>query len=403
MTAESGRRHGAEDLAVAEELVRRAAQIVENARVHEQLRRTEERFRVALARSDITVFEQDAQGRYRWIHNPPAGWRAEEVLGRRSDEVVDPAEAARLAALDRAVLERGEGVHEEVCVTKRGGPTRHLLLSQEPLRDASGAIVGITGAATDITEQKRVQEELAQALVFRERMMGVLGHDLRNPLAAVRALASLLGRRADLPASARESVDEIGRAGERMLELVETLLDFTSSRFRGGLPIAPAPADLHEVCRDVVEELRAAEPHRAIELELAGDGRGSWDPVRLAQVASNLVANALEHGGAEGPVSVRVGGDDEEAVLAVTNRGPAIAPELMQVMFEPFSAGTLAADGARGLGLGLYIVSEVVKAHGGAIEVSSTAARGTTFTVRLPRWRLRREGTRGAAAPNAAA
>lgn len=387
MTSESGRRHGPEDVAVADELVRRAAQLVENARVHQRLRQTEERFRVALAHSNITLFEQDAERRYRWIYNPPLGYEAAEVLGRTNEELVSPDDAARLDALDRAVLERGERVHEEVRISEPGGEPHHLLVSQELLRDATGAVVGLTGAATDITDQKRAQEQLAQALAFREQMLGVLGHDLRNPLGAVRALATLLQRREDLPESARGTVGEIGRAAQRMLELIETLLDFTDSRFRGALPVAPVPTDLHEVCGAVVDELRAADPDRTIELDLGGDGRGTWDPARLAQVVSNLVANALEHGAARGAVRVAVGGDEEDAVLEVRNDGPAIAPELLAVLFEPFCRGSTLQETsrARGLGLGLYIVSQVVRAHGGTIAVRSTAEDGTTFTVRLPR------------------
>ncbi|HEY6003657.1 MAG TPA: ATP-binding protein, partial [Anaeromyxobacter sp.] len=389
MTSESGRRYGQEDVAVAEELVRRAAQCVENARVHQRLRQTEERFRVALAHSDTTLFEQDAEGRYRWVYNPPLGYRAEEVLGKTNDDLFTPEVAARANALDRAVLERGARVHEEVRVSRPGGETRHHLVSQEPLRDASGAIVGLTGAATDITEQKRAQDELAQALAFRDQMVGILGHDLRNPLGAVRVLASLLLARDDLPERVRENVAEIGRAGQRMLEMIGTLLDFTSSRFEGGLPIAPVPADLHEVCRGVVGELQAAEPDRTIELDLEGDGRGTWDPARIAQVVSNLVANALQHGSKHAPVRVSVGGDEGHAVLEVQNQGPAIAPKLLEVMFEPFSRGSTLRDAshARGLGLGLYIVSEIVSAHGGTVAVRSSVARGTSFTVRLPRAR----------------
>ncbi len=388
MTSESGRRYGQEDVAVADELVRQAAQIVENARVHQKLRQTEERFRVALAHSSVTLFEQ-VDGRYRWIY-PPSGYKA--ALGKTKEDLVEDGlvtrdEAARLNALDRAVLETGRRVHEEVQVSLAGAATRHLLLSQEPLRDAAGSIIGLTGAATEITEQKRAQEQLAQALVFRERMIGILGHDLRNPLGAVRALAALLLRREDMPESARESLAEIGRASQRMLELIGTLLDFTESRFKGGLPIAPVPADIHEVCRGVVAELRAAEPGRTIELHLEGDGHGSWDPARMAQVVSNLVANALEHGAAHGAVRLSVGGNAEDAVLEVQNQGPPIPPALMAVMFEPFCQGSALPDAThpRGLGLGLYIVSQVVHAHGGTIAVDSTARRGTTFTVRLPR------------------
>jgi PAS domain S-box-containing protein len=354
--------------------------------VHQKLRQTEGRFRVALAHSNVTVFEQDTAGRYRWIYNPPLGYEAGAVLGKTNDEIVTPEEASRMNALDGVVLETGERVHDEIRVSL-GGETRHLLVSQEPLRDTSGAIVGLTGAATDITEQKRAQAQLAQALVFREQMMGILGHDLRNPLGAVRALSTLLLRREDLPESARESLAEIARAGQRMLEMIETLLDFTNARFKNGLPIARVPTDLREVCRRVVGEMRAAAPRRKIELELDGDGRGTWDPARIAQVVSNLLANAVEHGAKDGPVRVSVGVDGADAVLEVENEGPPIAPELLPVIFEPF-CGRLAlrgASGARGLGLGLYIVREVVTAHGGSVAVDSSAERGTTFTVRLPR------------------
>jgi signal transduction histidine kinase len=241
--------------------------------------------------------------------------------------------------------------------------------------------------AAQVVENARVHRRLAQALAFRDQVIGILGHDLRNPLGAVRALATLLRRRGDLPAGARESVAEIDRASERMLEMISTLLDFATSRFTGALPVAPVPVDLREVCRRVVDELRAASPGRRIELEVRGDAGGAWDPARIAQVVSNLVANALQHGARDAPVGVRVHGDGDGVALEVRNRGPAIAAELRAAMFEPFCRGSALRDAsnARGLGLGLYIASEIVRAHGGTIDVESTAERGTTFTVRLPR------------------
>jgi PAS domain S-box-containing protein len=387
VTSESGRRYGPDDVALAEELVRRAAQLVENARVHQKLRQTEERFRVALAHSNITLFEQDTESRYRWVYNPPPGFHAPDLLGKTNDDLFPPEEAARVNALDRAVLRTGERVQEEIRITPLRGDTLHLLVSSEPLRDSAGAIVGITGAATDITDQKRAQEELSQALAFREQVMGILGHDLRNPLAAVRVLASLLSRREDLPENVRDSLSEIERAGKRMLEMIGTLLDFTESRFTRRLPIVPVPMDIHGMCRSVVEELLAAEPDRTVELDLEGDGRGVWDPARMAQVVSNLVANALKHGARHGQVRVSVGGAGEDVILKVANQGPAIAPAAMAVLFEPFRRGSAVGDAshARGLGLGLYIARQIVNAHGGEITVESTGAQGTTFTVRLPR------------------
>ncbi|HEX9289468.1 MAG TPA: HAMP domain-containing sensor histidine kinase [Anaeromyxobacteraceae bacterium] len=261
---------------------------------------------------------------------------------------------------------------------RRYGP-QDLALAEELARRAG-----------QIVEQKRTQHELAQALAFREQVMGILGHDLRNPLGAVRVLASLLLRRNELPEDVRESLAAIDRAGKRMLELIETLLDFSESRFKGRLPIAPVPTDMHELCRGVVEELLAAEPHVAIEIDGQGDARGSWDPARLAQVVSNLVGNAVKHGARGAPVRLLVRGDDEEVILEVRNEGPAIAPELLPVLFEPFRRGPAAREAsshARGLGLGLYIVRQIVDAHAGTIAVDSTAEQGTTFTVRLPRAR----------------
>ncbi|OFX21982.1 MAG: hypothetical protein A2V77_13065 [Anaeromyxobacter sp. RBG_16_69_14] len=239
----------------------------------------------------------------------------------------------------------------------------------------------------NITEQKRAQEDLAQALAFREQVLGILGHDLRNPLGAVRVLATLLLRREDLPEAVRVSLGEIDRSGERMLEMIGTLLDFTESRVKETLPVAPVPMDMHELCRSVVEELLAANPGRSIGLAVEGDGRGRWDPARLAQVVSNLIGNAMKHGARHGPVSVSVSGNDEDVVLEVNNEGPVISPDLMRVLFEPFRRGSASRDAShtRGLGLGLYIARLIVNAHGGAISVQSTREQGTTFEVRLPR------------------
>ncbi len=238
----------------------------------------------------------------------------------------------------------------------------------------------------DIDDRKRAHEDLSHALAFREQVMGILGHDLRSPLGAVRALTSLVLRREGLPEGVRESLAEIDRAGKRMLDLIATLLDFSESRFTGVLPIAPAPADMHELCRGAIEELLAAHPGRSIDVDVEGDGCGTWDPIRLSQVVSNLVGNALQHGTRFGPVRVSIRGDEEAVVLEVANDGPAIAPDLLPVLFEPFRGGSTGPGSPpRGLGLGLYIVRQIVNAHGGEISVESTAERGTVFTVTLPR------------------
>ncbi len=234
----------------------------------------------------------------------------------------------------------------------------------------------------------RSEEELEKALAFREQVMGILGHDLRNPLSVVRMTAGLALRGEGLSEELRRALIRIDGAANRMVEMIGTLLDFTQSRFRGNLPVAPETMNLHDVCRGAIDELLATNPGRTIHFDVNGDGRGTWDPARIAQLVSNLVGNALVHGEKTEPVRVAVG-DDERAsvVLVVHNHGPAIAPDLIPVIFEPFRRGPAAEKTSRwgGLGLGLYIAQHIVRAHGGGITVESTHDAGTTFTVWLPR------------------
>src|SRR5262249_31799739 len=143
--------------------------------------------------------------------------------------------------------------------------------------------------------------------------------------------------------------------------------------------------DLHALCRHVIDELAAAYPRTAISLDVSGDGRGAWDGDRLAQVLSNLLRNAIQHGGG-GAIVVRVLDEGENVAITVHNQGPAIPADLLPFIFDPFRQGERRdARDAQSVGLGLYIVQQIVLAHGGQIYVWSPDRDGTTFTVRLPR------------------
>ncbi len=169
--------------------------------------------------------------------------------------------------------------------------------------------------------------------------------------------------------------------------MIGDLLDFTRSRLGGGFPIQTRRMDLRELCQAVIEELELAYPERTVEFEARGDAWGNWDPDRVAQVVSNLVGNALQHSPESGTVRVDLGDEGDRVLLETSNAGPPIPREVLPHIFEPGRRGPAGhgRNESSGLGLGLYIVQQIVLAHGGEISVRSSAEEGTTFTVSLPR------------------
>jgi PAS domain S-box-containing protein len=383
LTPESGRRYDAEDLALAEEMARRAGQIIENARLHQQLRQSDARFRRALEDSKVAVVETDLARRIRWLYNTRLDVRDTELVGKTASDVVGAEMGAALDELQSRVLETGEGARGTVSAT-RDGKRLHYLIRYEPLRGAHG-IEGFSGSTVDVTELKEAEEQLARELGFRERMMGILGHDLRNPLSAVLGLVGLIRSEEGLTDKTREKLAVVEQSAQRMDEMIGTLLDFTRLRVHGSLPVVAEQIDLDQLIRGVVAELQAAHRRRQIDLDVSGNLRGRWDPARIAQMFSNLAVNALWHGARDSIVRVVLAGESETVVLSVTNQGPVISPDLVDRLFEPFQQGKEGSSSGRGkLGLGLYIVREIVRAHGGTIDVRSGDAL-TTFAVTLPR------------------
>ena len=341
--------------------------------------RLDARYRVALASSGVIVFEQDASLRYTWMGQTQF-YPLDEVIGRTDAELFPTADATELTTLKERVLRTGVSVSSEVKVTMNGRRYFYAL-TIDPIRDAAGQVVAITGASRNITALKEFEAELARAIEFREQVMAILGHDLRSPLAALSSGAQLLLARGDLPHDVEKTVGLMDRSAARMREMIATLLDFGASRFHGALPVVLAPSDLAEVIRAVVNELESSRRTARIVVDLAGDLRGSWDAARLAQACSNLIANALDHGDPESAVRVTSRQSGADVVLEVHNRGIPIAADLRPLLFQPFAPRR---ESSGGLGLGLFITHHIVRAHGGAIEVESSEDEGTTFRVRLP-------------------
>jgi signal transduction histidine kinase len=242
------------------------------------------------------------------------------------------------------------------------------------------------GARELLEELRRAEEEARARADFEQQLIGIVSHDLRNPLNAMLLSASALLRREDTDARSLRALSRIVSSGERATRLVRDLLDFTQARLGNGIPLQRRPMNLHQVARGVVEEVRAAHPERDLRLETEGDGEGLWDPDRLAQVLTNLASNAVAYSPAESAIRVRVRGGVRggEASLEVHNGGPPIPAALQPQLFEPYRRGEGPGD-AGSIGLGLFIVCQVVRAHGGRVEVHSTEADGTTFRVHLPR------------------
>jgi signal transduction histidine kinase/CheY-like chemotaxis protein len=235
-------------------------------------------------------------------------------------------------------------------------------------------------------QQQRDQEELRRRTEFEQQLIGIVSHDLRNPLGAITMAAGLLQAGPPLSERQLKAAQRIASSCERATRLIRDFLDFTQARLGRGIPLKRRPMDLHEVTRHVVDEVLQAHPSRQVHVESLGDGQGAWDPDRIAQVLTNLVGNALAYSPSGTPVQVKTFGEPERAVLEIHNAGTPIAPELLPRLFEPLTRGApTEGQHSRSIGLGLYIVQDIVRGHGGSVEVTSSVELGTTFTVKLPR------------------
>jgi signal transduction histidine kinase len=214
----------------------------------------------------------------------------------------------------------------------------------------------------------------------RERFIGILAHDLRDPLTAVMMSSAMLAE-STLVEKQTVLVDRITRGAKRIERMIDDVLDFARGRLEGGIPIVPRLADMREICLSAIDEARAA-TSRQVRLEATGDLRGHWDRERVRQAIANLLSNARTYG--QGEVVVRAWErDDRQAVLtAVTNYGPAIAAELLARIFDPFARAP--QSHRSGLGLGLFIVEQIARGHSGRVFAESTED-GTTFTIEWPR------------------
>jgi len=220
---------------------------------------------------------------------------------------------------------------------------------------------------------------------LKDVFLGVLGHDLRNPLGAITMSATSMMTKEGPGWAHSKAAARILRSCTRMDLLVGDLLDFTRVRLGAGIPINCTEVDLEAACRQTVDEIAAHHPSCVVSFETSGALRGLWDGARITQALSNLLGNAVQHGSLNGAIAVVLRGEPDRVVLSVHNQGRAIPTRHLQDIFDPFRQLEPEARSSRSsVGLGLYIVEAITVAHGGTIDVESTES-GTTFTMRLPR------------------
>ncbi len=244
-------------------------------------------------------------------------------------------------------------------------------------------------------EAEEQRNELDEALKLanqtnetRARFMGILGHDLRNPLNTIVMAATLQqGGSLDADKNARMA-EKIVRTSRRMQYLIEDLLDASQTAQGNQILIQKKDADLRDICEPIVEEFKIAHPNRKIDFFAQETCYGEWDEGRFGQILSNLLSNALSYGSPHFPVKINLIGESDRVVLQVNNQGGIMSEEIRENLFTAFWRGAKKVGNnanSSGLGLGLYIVKQIVEAHGGTISVESNREYGTTFTVIFPR------------------
>lgn len=233
-------------------------------------------------------------------------------------------------------------------------------------------------------ELNRQRELAVDRALFAEQMIGIVSHDLRNPLQVVSMAAQYL-RSQDMTERQDTMLGHIREATTRSQRLINDLLDFTQARIGQGLAVSRAPIQLDRVIAAAVASLRLLHPHREIAFSASDEALFCQaDADRLAQLLGNLVSNAVTYGDGASPIDVRVSAAQGTVEIAVHNVGNPIDETQLSTIFSPMTRGAEAGGEVRSVGLGLFIVSEIAKAHGGVVEVVSTAQAGTTFAVRFP-------------------
>lgn len=439
-----GESYTAADLRLLEELADRAAVAIENSRLYQETvdarTRAEQLYRFAQAvmaadrlevvfdaalsaietalgakRSAILTFDDKRVMRFRAWRNLSEHYRAAveghspwspDAIAPEPVLVPDPSGEPTMASYLPLFEQEGIGALAFIPLVTAGRLVgKFMIYYGEGHRFATHEVEtarAIANHLASVTVRFAAVAKLEETIRYNEIFAGVLAHDLRNPLSAIMNAAQLvLMRREGEPGAAARDAKPLGRiiaSGQRMTTMIDQLLDLTRARSGGGIQVQVCDTNLAELCAHAVGELETAHVDWNIRSEVVGDLAGTWDPERLLQVLSNLVANSGQHGIREAGIAIRLDGSHREHVTVEVHNKGAVPESLLPHLFDPFRSTQHRREQSRGLGLGLFIVREIVHAHGGTVQVSSSEAAGTTFLVHLPRHAARKTGERSAEA-----
>jgi len=300
--------------------------------------------------------------------------------GRGWKVAIHPEDRQGAVAEWRQALTAGRSVEIELRLRRADGAYRWHMFRAEPLFSDFGRVW--YGSMSDIHDARERASEAARFAEYRERILGVVSHDLRSPLSAILVATELLRVRG-LDDATEGIIGRVDSCANRALRMISTLLDYTSSHLGRGIPIDPTIHNVATLVRDSVNEYRLRHPERELLLDVPEATVSAWlDGDRVAQAIDNLLRNAFTHGSTEHSIRVAVSSTTEAVMVEIGNRGEVIPPETLTRIFEPFQR---AAKRKTGFGLGLYIVREIARAHGGTAELISTEADGTVARLTLPR------------------
>jgi PAS domain S-box-containing protein len=359
-------------------------------------RTSEERFRALVSSiKDYAIFMLDPSGRIEsWNAGAERtkGYVADEIIGQHMSRFYTPEDLARgLPFTLLAQAERDGRVESEGWRVRKDGTRFWADVVITALVDDQGRLTGFAKVTRDLTDRLRAQEEqlrLAQAeeaVRLRDEFLSIAAHELRTPLSAVQLqLQGLLEVPEGLDPRIRARVERASRSGDRLVTLVDTLLDVSRITI-GSLTLVPTVFDLTAAVQEVVERFRehAARAHSVVTVRSQGPLQGTWDRLRLEQVVTNLLVNALKYASGT-PVDILLTGDEPEVTIRITDGGPGIPESEWERIFRRFERAAPMRNFG-GLGLGLYVARQIVEAHGGTIDLAPGRARGAEFVIQLPR------------------